>query len=227
MGYKYYEYNESAEAEGKVSVRRTCEFCNTEYFTTPITLKAQGYNTYRSDSWWFKGKDASTKALENLENRKRDTRRWLIEGTGRYKVGVLCPQCHRFSSVCNNKQFKKGKSAFLIKLFYKHVFWDVWVKISLICWTFLSIPAVVPAIFFGIILWYLRTETKFLHRLDQIPVIFKYSSQFRFVKLISEEDADFLLKEAYIKSGSLAFGKAEIFDEIIKWLNANGYSCES
>ncbi|MEO0868414.1 MAG: hypothetical protein AAFY17_08185, partial [Cyanobacteria bacterium J06642_11] len=137
MGYREVGYTETVEAEGKVSVLRTCDFCQTEYHTPPTTVKSIASDTVHYSDWSREisrmlgvYKDAASMAADRLERQKSIERKWLLEKSGRYKVGVLCPNCLEFSLACTEKHFRNGKKEFFLGRFQRYVWFEMWIKVS-------------------------------------------------------------------------------------------------
>ena len=104
-------------ASSSVTVTRECEFCAQTYLTPEIKIERQGsQDSYAADSKagvaiarMFSKLDrtAEKRANKNLEFALHHEKKWLLEGKGKSRVGVLCPQCFKFSSACTTQFFSK------------------------------------------------------------------------------------------------------------------------
>ena len=226
-------------ASRHVAIKRECEFCGQQYSTPKIEVQAEGSQDSltadtRDELKMFHflskfDKTAKREAQKKLDTAVSRKEQWLLSGSGRSSIGVLCPKCFRFSSACTQRFFPTGEKSFLLKRFYGYAYLGMWIKVVILaCLSaialslLMSIPDWSGRIFSVLVMIFIASKSagKFFSRFDQNISIFKYRKKLKRLNNISDKQADRLLKDAYIQSGHLEFGKSEIYDAVIDWVKS-------
>ena len=226
-------------ASRHIAVKRECEFCGQQYSTPKIKVQAEGsQDSLDADTldelkmFHFLSKfdsRAKNKAQNKLDTAVSRKKQWLLSGSGRSSIGVLCPKCFRFSSACIQRFFPTGEKSFLLKRFYGYAYLGMWVKVVILaCLSAIALSLLMSItdwsgrIFSILVMIFIASKSagKFFSRFDQNLSIFKYRKKLKRLNNISDQQAGQLLKDAYIQSGHLEFGNSEIYDAVIDWVKS-------
>ena len=207
--------------EGYISVIRVCDFCEHLYETPDIGIKVSALGDNNAMSRWFKN-DIKSITDEKYATKECQTTTWLMQGEGSTMIGALCPNCHEFSAVFQEKNFKEGEDKFLRDIFLNYVYFGMWWKviffaifIVFLILSFLEDMTSATCITFAVIAVFLQWKFGIFSRFDHNLIFIQNSQVIEFQAHLSKDDAALMLKNIYIASGMRRFRSSKVFDAVM------------